>query len=225
MIRLWIFFLILLVSCSMTTPKIAPQHSDQALAERLLAVDYHAILLPGTAEADALWADGAHADALARLAKEADRPMRVRLFALEVYRIRREALPEGFTAQAAMPLYVHALLQTPWDGSDLGISGNDWGMLAYLDRQGYHGAGGLAQRTLSLGPDLIPLLRPLLDDSRPVQYAGSRDATTGNMLAYEVRDVAGYLIQRLLGEVPEYHAERADRDRVIAALRERVGER
>jgi hypothetical protein len=225
MIRLCFFSLILLISCSMTTPKLGSQDSDQALAERLLAMDYHAILLPGTAEADALWADGVHADALVRLARDAERPMRVRLFALEVYRIRRDALPEGFTVQAAMPLYIYALTQTPWEDSDLGISGNDWGMLAYLDRQGYTGAGGLTQRTLSLGPDLVPLLRPLLDDSRLVQYAGSRDATTGNMLAYQVRDVTAYLIQRLLGEMPDYHPERADRDRLIAVLRERVGEK
>lgn len=196
----------------------SPSHPHSELAQRLEAADYHEILLPGMPVADSLWADGAQADALAALAQDKGQSLRVRFFALEIYRIRRAKLPEGCTVADAIPLYVFALKHTPWEDDGLGISGNDWGFLAYLDQQGHDGANGLGKRTLELGAEMIPHLRPFLTDSRSVQYEGSRDATTGNMLAYQVKDVAAYLILRLQGQPLVYLQDRAARDKEIKAL-------
>jgi hypothetical protein len=206
---------------SLTDPFMPPLPGS--LAAQLKSAHYHDLLLPGTPVADALWADGTHADALADLAQDSSQTLRVRFFALELYRVRTGAFPDGCAVADVIPLYVYALANTPWEGSDLGVSGNDWGFWAYLDDQGHEGAGGLGQRVLALGEAVIPHLRPFLMDSRPVTFAGSRDATTGKMLAYQVRDVAAYLILRLRGEARGYVRERAARDAAIAELMARLG--
>jgi hypothetical protein len=127
------------------------------------------------------------------------------------------------SAEDAATCYAYALAQTPWEDDNPGLSGNDWGFLAYVDAAVDNGANGLGGRLLGLGRAALPALRPLLDDIRPVSYEGSKDATVGNGCAYQVNDVAAHYIARLLGRVPVYAEGRDERDAAIAALRDSLG--
>jgi hypothetical protein len=90
---------------------------------------------------------------------------------------------------------------------------NAWGLPGY-------GLGDPARALLSLGPDAVAALAPLLDDLRPAPLEGSQDATTAAMYGNRVADYAWFLICTVRrGRDCEYPMDPAERDRLRAEVR------
>lgn len=203
----------------MTSPHLPVEGPVADLAARLAQADYHEAVLPGQTLADSLWAEGAQRDRFALLATDTAQSLRVRFLALEIHYLRTGGRPEGMSAADAAACYAYALAHTPWEDDNTGLSGNDWGFLAYLDPVGDTGVNGLGGRLLTLGRAALPALRLLLDDTRPVTYQGSKDATVGNGCAYQVKDVAAFYVARLLAREVVYVGSRERRDLEIGELK------
>jgi hypothetical protein len=222
MIRTLLLSLILVPCCMSHTVSSAGQ-TDFDLAAQLASADYHAAVLPGQELADRLWAEGTRRENFALVCTDTAQSLRVRFLALESYQVRTGDRPAEMSAAAAAVCYAYALAHTPWEDDNPGLSGNDWGFLAYLDATGDTGANGLGSRLLALGVPAVAALQPLLDDPRPVHYAGSKDATVGNACAYQVKDVAAFYVARLLDLEVVYVEAREKRDAVIGDLQRRLG--
>jgi hypothetical protein len=79
-----------------------------------------------------------------------------------------------------------------------------------------------ADALAELGQDAVPALAPLLDDTREAPLEGSQDATTAAQYGNRVADYALVLLTRIAGGPDDYPPDPAERDRRIAALRERL---
>ena len=115
-------------------------------------------------------------------------------------------------------LYAQALQnRDSKDFNDL-IPGNVWGFLYYMDDQGLGGEERVGKNLLQIGKGAVVPLMALLSDGEKVGYIGSREATTGNMLNYRVKDVAAYFLGKILDIKVTFHENWEDRDQEIKAL-------
>jgi hypothetical protein len=192
-------------------------HND--LVKRLAARNYRQLVSEGNAESETMRADGANAQALTRLILDATQAERVRFLALELSWTRIGHLPEDISKQEAAGLMTSALQHTPFEQDNWGLAGNDWGLLWFLEADGYEGAQSLGLHLISLGHDALEPLEKMLDNTTLVEYEGSKEAMVGNDLGYRVMDVAAYFIGRITGKPMQYSADVAERDRGIAALK------
>jgi len=95
---------------------------------------------------------------------------------------------------------------------------NDFGWMS--PEEAYDGPA--AKWLLATGEAALPHLGPLLDDDRPAPSRGSEAATMSKQLGYRRSDYAYRYAALISGEEPSFSADRAGRDRQIAALRAKL---
>jgi hypothetical protein len=213
--------LVLLSAMAMLTECGNPTgHSD--LATQIAAADYRQLTSESSAIAETLWANGDNAQALTSIVVDVTQPERVRFLALELSWTRLGHLPAGISQQVAADLITSALQHTPFEQENWGLAGNDWGLLWFLDADGYEGARPLGLHLIVLGKDAMEPLATLLGDASIVEYEGSKEAMVGNDLGYRVMDVAAYFIGRISGDRIPFETDLAKRDAAIADLKAKL---
>jgi hypothetical protein len=178
-----------------------------ALDEQLLSLGYVGLfrrLEPGY---EGIWADGDAAQQLRAIALSPESGDEVRLLAAEVLFRKDPDFPPPSAQSSLAGLYARALRTT--------TVGNDWGLPGRFD-------GELARHVRRLGPAAAESLEPLLDDDRPVPYAGSEEATEGGRMRIRVKDLAASLVAPLRGMPWRPAREPAKRDAEIDALKARL---
>src|SRR5579872_945302 len=93
------------------------------------------------------------------------------------------------------------------------LAGNAWGLPGEM-------SGEVGEHLVGLGDAAIAELVRLLDDSQPVWFEGSEEATTGNAYALRVKDLAAAFIRRIRGQPVEIPLDMDERDRLIARVRD-----
>jgi hypothetical protein len=78
----------------------------------------------------------------------------------------------------------------------------------------------VGQHVVSLGESTVAELSHLLDDSRPVTYGGSREATYGNSFNYRVKDLAAEFLAQIRHLPYVVKEAPSERDVEIDRLRE-----
>ena len=127
--------------------------------------------------------------------------------------------PDNLRATLAR-LYADALRHTADDEQRPWLRANAWGLLYAVDD-----AGPAGSHFVRLGDAAIPELVALLDDTRRLVYAGSKDATVGNERGYRIKDAAAFYLGRILGGGVPFHQVLGERDAEIERLRRRVSAR
>lgn len=194
-------------------PTPAGGNSDlTSLARRLIELGYRALFVaPDRSQLDALWSGAAgELDALAR---DPGQDHQARFLAAELLFSKQPGFPPADLRPVLAPLYAEALGQTGNLTGRWQLQGNQWGLLHDA------GPGPVGTHLLALGADAVAALRPLLDKDERVLYEGSRDATTGNMRRYRIKDIAAYYISRITGRPLAFHADPIERDRAINELK------
>lgn len=191
----------------------------EMLAGRLGSVKRYDQVARPSPLGDAIWADGENRAALVGIAGSVLFEDRLRFLALELVWIRDGRFPEEVASSVVAPLYAEALRRTGAKDAGYGLNGNVWGFLAYWDQQGMDGASTLGRHVIALGKGAVPVLMPLLWDVGELVYEGSKEAVIGAKVRYRVKDVAAYLIGRILGMEMKYLGDWGERDREIAVLR------
>ena len=95
---------------------------------------------------------------------------------------------------------------------------NDWGYLG--PAESYDGEA--AQALLRVGGDAKRRLTSLLDDRRPAPLFGGEEATLSSLYHYRRCDFAYRYLSLIIGTVPRFDADTAQRDAAIASLRTRL---
>jgi hypothetical protein len=146
---------------------------------------------------------------LRQLVTDGQIPAVTRFLAAELLYLSGTADWPAQAAQDVLPvLYADALASFD-DGSAWGIPGR-W-------------THPPTDHAIALGERILPAMAPLLADEKRLRYTGSKRAMLGEYLAVRVKDVAAYIIARVVG-VPYVAAESAaERDVFIAALAARLG--
>ena len=183
-------------------------------ARELSQAGYTSLFLAGDeSRAPAIWDGGANREALEAIADGDGYGDLERVLAAEVLHVYADGYGAGREA-ALGPIYARALALSGLRGGPLVFSGNLWGLL-------YDGGDGpLGEHLLQAGDAAVDPLKALLDDTAPLLYEGSEDATIGNGRGYRVKDAAAYFIGRLTGEDVPFHEDRAERDAEIERLKD-----
>ena len=181
-------------------------------ARELSQTGYTQLFLAGDhSRAPALWDGGANREALEAIVDGDDYGDLERVLAAEILHAYADGYRDGREGTLG-PVYARALALSGLRGGPLVFSGNLWGLL-------YDGGDGpLGEHLLEAGGTAVEPLRAMLDDSAPLFYEGSEDATIGNARGYRVKDAAAYFIGRLTGEDVPFHEDPAERDAQIARL-------
>jgi hypothetical protein len=173
-----------------------------SLAHRLLALGHGALFERRPAASVALWAEAGMPGALAALVADPGAPDLARFLAAELIATHGGARPD-----APAPLLAAAYAA----GLAAARTGNAWGLPG-------EAATPLARRVIGLGAAAAAALRPLLGDPRPLEFAGSEDATLGEAAGWRVRDAAAMLVAAIEGRDFDAMATPAARDAAIAAM-------
>jgi hypothetical protein len=181
------------------------------IARELAQAGYTGLFLTGDhSRAPAIWDGGANREALEAIVDGDGYGDLERVLAAEVLHAHADSRPDA----ALGPVYARALALSGVRDGPLVFSGNLWGLL------GDGGDGPLGEHLLEAGDAAVEPLRALLDDTAPLLYEGSEDATIGNARGYRVKDAAAYFIGRLTGDDLALHEDPADRDAEIERLKD-----
>ena len=218
--------LVLCMLCGCTPQSLADRHAPTSernkamhnetseLARKLTSRAYgEFFVLPAHEQTiERVWAEPGNHQSLERLAIDAAQSLEARFLACEVLFTRDFTFVSRVPAAAVAEVYANALAH------NLTGMANSWGLLyEHAD------AGPVGIRFIMLGEAAVPALSRLLDDdSSPVVYAGSKEATVGNAYHYRVKDFAAYYLGRIRRVPVTFHREIAQRDREIALLREKL---
>jgi hypothetical protein len=175
------------------------------LAERLVKLGYVNLFMRlDAASADGLWNEEAGPEALLSLSLDESADVEARFLASEILFERRPDFPPDEARRTLGRVYAAALR--------LAELGNPWGLPG--EREGPSG-----QHLRKIGYPAAEALVDLLGDEREVRYAGSSEATYGNSFGYRVKDIAAFLLSRILG-LPYVVKESPEaRDKEISKLR------
>lgn len=156
---------------------------------------------------DSLWAGGGAFDTLQAIVRDSGTEGRIRFLAAEILFRKSPAYPPPDTIPFLADVYAAALRDAPREMA------NPWGLPGLI-----HDAP-IAGHVLCLGEAAVPALQPLLDDTTPVHFSGSKEATYGDSFAWRVNDIAASLIARIR-ELP-FAPDRdpSNRDSSIARLK------
>lgn len=177
------------------------------LAGKLTGLGYAGLFQgPDEAAVDAIWKEAGAPEALASLAVAPDAPAEARFLAAEILFSRREAYPAEEHKGQLAAAYAAALA-----GNFTGVA-NPWGLPGLLP-------GLAAEHYVTLGAAAVPELVRLLDDEQRVYYAGSQEATLGNVYQYRVKDLAAFFISRIRGLPFEVRESPRERDAEIERLK------
>ena len=179
------------------------------LARRLEALSYHDLFLgPDDKTLGSLWAAPGDRGALAALVADANGPGHARFLASEILFRKDPTFAPGPAAGSLATAYAAELREAE--------VANPWGLPGELD-------GPPGQHLVALGEPAVAALVPLLDDTRPVMYEGSKEATVGNSFDYRVKDLAAFYLSRIRGIPYEVRQSPGGRDPLIARLRAAIG--
>lgn len=78
------------------------------------------------------------------------------------------------------------------------------------------------EHAVALGPPAVPALRAALDDSTPVEFGGSREATVAEARRYRVKDLAAAIVAAIVGADIALNGDPDQRDAEIRALLARL---
>ena len=136
-----------------------------------------------------------------RVAKEGALTAYQRLLAIESLFNKNEEI--GLNRKEIAEIYCKSLAKNFLKLANL------WGTPVHPER--------LGKRLISLGSEALPALQTLLSNKQIVQYIGSRDVTTGNVLQIRVKDFGAVFMAAIL-KIPYKLADtHAARDAWIAA--------
>jgi hypothetical protein len=156
----------------------------------------------------AVWADHGGSGRLEAIARARAAPMKARFLACEVLFEKEFTFVSAVGGSVVAEIYAQALVH------NLTGMANSWGLLYQHDDEGPVGI-----RFAMIGADAVPALVPLLDDdSRPLVYVGSEEATVGNAYGFRVKDYAAFYLGKIKRIPVAFHERTEDRDREIAAL-------
>ncbi len=185
------------------------------LAKKLLSPDFDGFFGYPTHDelVERTWDNGNAEAALLQLIADSTQPTRARLIAAEVMFAKNFIFMNQMKIPALAKLYCDAL------ADDVIGTANPWGLL-----YDYDDAGEVGIRFQMMGKEAAPALLELLQDARPGPfYEGSKEATTGQMLHYRIKDFAAYYISKIYNYPLTYSAEFKDRDAAIALMRKALG--
>jgi len=178
-------------------------------------------LLQGGSLVDAVWQDGNNEDALRHIVLTSDYDPYVRLLASEVLYAKSSDYPPPELKDVLPYIYSQALAASGGQDGAL-IPGNQWGFMYFHDASGVTDYGNLGARLVNVGRPAIPYLVPLLNNSDPLFYEGSQEATLGDSLRYRVKDAAAYYIGKIMGIPGRFHESHADRDTEVERLKAKL---
>ncbi len=159
-----------------------------------------------------IWAGGANSDALDEVIASPESSQMARFIACEVFFAKDVFFMQRHSPAQVAQIYAEALA-----GNFTGRA-NSWGLLYQHEDEGPVGV-----RFLQIGRHAVPALTALLDDdSTPLQYHGSEEATVGNAYGFRVKDFAAYYLGRIRNERLKYFAATKKRDAQIDKLKKKL---
>jgi hypothetical protein len=144
--------------------------------------------------------------ALLRIALDPDADPRARFLAAEIVLSKD---PEAFDDAERLDVgavYTRAMRD------HFAIAGNAWSF-----PNGPYGGSG--ERLLRLGRAAVPALSELLDDTTPVGYEGSREASAAALWKFRLKDLAALFLSRITGLPFAATTDPHARDTAIAELK------
>lgn len=178
------------------------------LAQRLLNLGYENLFMRlDYSTLNELWQEPELPQRLEQLASDPTSPPQARFLAAEILFHQQTSYPPDRETANLAQVYATAL-------ADAKI-GNPWGLPGQVGQP----AG---RHLLQLGQPAVAPLMALLDDTRSVPYAGSREATFGNRYHYRVKDLAAFYISQLCQLPYTVHQTPEERDREIEQLQSQV---
>ena len=187
------------------------------IAQLLADAGYPGLFLAGDrSRADAAWDGGANRAELEAVVTDETHDDLTRLLASEVLYAKAPDYPPGGWEGTLAPLYARGLALTGLSDGPPAFSGNEWGFM-YAGAGDPHGV--LGAHLLATGKSAVAPLLALLDDTAPMLYEGSQEATIGNAQRLRVNDAAAYYLGRLTGTPIVLHDDLGERDAEIERLR------
>jgi hypothetical protein len=181
----------------------------EELARRLERLGYEELFMRlDDHEMNAIWNEPGAAETLQSLAADNTRDAGPRFLAAEILFLKQPGYPPDAIRDSLAAVYAEALRHTEW--------GNAWGLPGDAD-------GQAGQHLLRIGRPAGEALAGLLDDARPVRYAGSSEATFGNSFQYRIKDLAAFFLGRTWGLPYAVLPTAAERDVEIGKLRAASG--
>lgn len=190
------------------------QNQTSDLAHKLTSGAYgDFFVLPAHEQTiERVWADPQNRPVLEALVADPAQPLAARFLAAEVLFTRDFTFTARVGGAMVADVYAHALEH------NLTGMANSWGLLYE-----HSDAGPVGIRFVMLGEPAVPALLRLLDnDSGPLVYAGSKEATVGNGYHYRIKDFAAYYLGQIRRVPVTFHRELAERDQEIARLKQQL---
>jgi hypothetical protein len=179
-----------------TMPSSKTPTASSSLATQLTETGYESLFLTQDLSDLQALVDQFGEAAFDDLVRDSTASYHPRLLAAEgLFALQKQ--PTASAAQLAQ-IYVAALEQ-----QFLNIA-NPWGTPKAL--------GNLSKRILEFGADAVPFLIDLLGNTTVLSYAGSREATSGNLYQYRIKDLAASLICAIRGVTYVFQQDFGERD-------------
>jgi hypothetical protein len=177
------------------------------LANRLTSLGYVRLFeQPDETALESIWHEASAPESLVALTYDPDTPALARFLAAEIL-FRMNGLPPSAESKKQLAaIYATALAQ------NLTETANPWGLPDALD-------GPVGEHLLELGDNAVPQLMDLLNDDRPVSYAGSQEATLGHFYGFRVKDLAAAYIGKIRNIPFTVDQDPRARDKEIDKLR------
>lgn len=202
-----------------TNPENEMNKNNDRLVQAILELGYLELFQrSGNQAIDSLWQTYGGEDAFSYIVNDTDADMRARFLAAEIIFHNSKEAWNRLIPKILAPIYAAALAGSGGSPCQFGTYGNPWGYMSYLEAREIEGAGPLGKRLIEIGSPAVPELRKLLENPTPIQYQGSREATTGNNANYRVMDAAAYYIRKIKELPISFFPEHGERDREIAEL-------
>lgn len=173
------------------------------------ANNYYGIFILNAGEpADSIWEIRENRTVIDSILLQHTAAPRVLFICAEVKFYKTNWKPSPAECKWLAPLYAKALKE------NFTKVGNPWGLP--------DDHGDIGEHVLLMGDDAVMAFKPLLRCRTPLTYIGSRDATTGKMYAFRVKDIAANYISELKGLDFEVDKSPRKRDKLIRDLKKKI---
>ena len=162
----------------------------------------------GAEDLEKIWDQPGAPEALAKLAADEQASDQARFLAAEILFYKDTQYPPETMHTALASVYAAAL------ANNFTQMANPWGLPDSLDEVGQH--------VIALGEAAVPSLVPLLDNTTPAIYGGSKEATVGNSYQYRIKDLAAYLISQIMAIPYTVKTNPDERDPEIEKLKRQL---
>ena len=217
----FLLIVITISNCSISNYPIVEKKKEDKLAAKLNKLLYYD-LFPSEDNSlfDSIWLNGKNQEALLFIVSQERYNEFVRVLASEILYEKKADYPTPNLKDVLSHIYPKALEIA--GNNESRFSGNLWGFMYHTDKFGINDFGILGKHLIEIGKVCIPYLAKRLNNNNLLIYEGSRDATTGNMLKYRVKDAAAYYIGKLANIPVQFYENHADRDAEIERLKEKL---